>query len=503
MPVAISFSRPDADGPDGDPDTSGSAEFRTVRRGLDPEQVAVRLDELGAEIEQLRETEESLRAQLRAAQRPIVDLREVDIATLSALVGEETADALSMARESATQSRQRAEDDAIQIVAAAYEEAGRVREAVQEETAYLRRVTAEQVEAELASARARGLEMVTEAREYREKVLADLAQRRDLAREQVRALIDGRDRLMRAFEVARLASVDMLAELEQALPADDSDPTPVTGVASVGAAEARPQSGVSVFDDWVAGDEEPEHAGRHPDHAENIDGAQADDVPAGEISVLVASDSPFGRREAALAPLVDALVRQWRRVMVDEQNAVLAAVRRSPNLSSIGELLPDEDAQLAQYLAASGEIDAAIDAGLVSMGATPDRERGEARLAAREVVLADLILPMRERLERVIETSGGNRFELSAYVRSSYREWKQSIEELATSTLVTSYSAGAYAALEPGVLIVWQPDPSGSPCAEVAANAGVVTRVPDQFPSGHVHPPATRSCRCLIQRLPE
>lgn len=502
--MAISFSRPDTDGPDGDPDDDRSAGFRTVRRGLDPEQVAARVDELGAEIERLREVEESLRAQLSVAERPIVDLREIDAETLTEFVGEEAASALALARETATLSRQRAEDEAIQIVAAAYEEAGRVREAVQEETAYLRRVTAEQVEAELASARARGLEMVTEAREYREKVLADLAQRRDLAREQVRALIDGRDRLMRAFEVARLASVDMLAELEQALPTDDSDPTPVTGVASAVGVDTRDQPAGSVFDDWVA-DDATSALDTEPASGTGVQAVVDAESPGagGEVSVLLASDSPFGHRQAALDPLVDALVRHWRRVMVDEQNDVLAAVRRSPNLSSLTELLPDEDAHLAQYLAASAEIDAAIDAGLVSMGASPDRERGEARVAAREVVFSDLILPLRERLERVIETSGGNRFELSAYVRSSYREWKQSIEELATSTLLASYAAGAFAALEPGALIVWQPDPSGPQCAEVAANAGVVTRVPDQFPSGHAHPPATRSCRCLIQRLPE
>ena len=103
-------------------------------------------------------------------------------------------------------------------MAEAYEEAARVREAVQQEVVYLQRTTAEQMEAELASARGRGLDMVTEAREYREKVLADLAERRELAREQIRALLDGRDQLLRAFEVARLAAVDIIVELEQAAP---------------------------------------------------------------------------------------------------------------------------------------------------------------------------------------------------------------------------------------------------------------------------------------------
>lgn len=493
--MAISFSRPNAEGSGDEHSDTGTGDFRVVRRGLDPDQVLEHVERLQAEINRLREVEESLRDELARAQRPIVDLREVDAEMLVELVGEDVASTLSLARETASVSRQRAEDEAIQIVAAAYEEAGRVRESVQEETAYLRRVTAEQAEAELASARARGLEMVTEAREYREKVLADLAQRRDLAREQVRALIDGRDRLMRAFEVARLASVDMLAELEQAIPTADSDPTPVSGVDTPQAEPDGVAAGdaVGVLLDGITADE-----------TEGIPAVGVDTSDgSAEVAVLPTSDSPFQRREEALEPLVDALLRQWRRVMVDEQNDVLAAVRRSTNLSSLGELLPPEDAHLAHYASASAEIDAAIDAGLASMGAAPDRERETARSMARGILLDSLILPMRERLERVVETSGGNRFELSAYVRSSYREWKQSLEELAVVTLRACYSAGAYAALDPGALVVWQPDPAGLQCPEVSANAGVVTRVPDHFPSGHAHPPASPRCRCLIQRLPE
>ena len=490
--MAISFSRPNTDG-SGDGSGDDSGEFRVVRRGLDPEQVHERITALSTEVERLREVEASLRAELSMAQRPIVGLGDVDPETLAALVGEETAGVLAMARETAVQSRQRAEDEAVQIVAAAYEEAARVRESVQEETTYLRRTTAEQAETELASARARGLEMVTEAREYREKVLADLAQRRDLAREQIRALIDGRDRLMRAFEVARLASVDMLAELEQAIPVDDGDPTPVSGVASPDPSDGDHAGAVlGVFD----GDAE---MANDDESAMAVSGATD-----AEVSVLVASESPFHRRRLALDPLVESLTRHWRRIMVDEQNDVLAAVRRSTNLSSIGELLPDEEAHIDRYGASLAEVDAAIDAGIASVGAGPEgRDRTDATAVARAVLMEDLILPLRERLERVIETSGGNRFELSAYVRSSYREWKQQLESHATDSLVAAFAAGAYAGLDTGALVVWQPDPEGPSCSEVAANAGVVIRVPDHFPSGHAHPPATRACRCLIQRLPD
>ena len=55
--------------------------------------------------------------------------------------------------------------------------------------------------------------MVEEARAYRERVLGELARRRDLARQQIEQLIHGRDRLLQAFERARLVAVDVVAEL--------------------------------------------------------------------------------------------------------------------------------------------------------------------------------------------------------------------------------------------------------------------------------------------------
>ncbi|MFM8531309.1 MAG: hypothetical protein ACKOD2_16870, partial [Ilumatobacteraceae bacterium] len=152
-----------------------------VRRGLDPDEVREKIRSLDLEIERLRDRAAQMERDLAAAVRPHIDLDGLAVDVLVALIGEEASQVIEDARTEAGDIRQRAEDEAVQIVAAAYEEAARVRESVQQEAVYLQRTTAEQVESELASARARGLEMVTEAREYREKVLTDLAQRRDLA----------------------------------------------------------------------------------------------------------------------------------------------------------------------------------------------------------------------------------------------------------------------------------------------------------------------------------
>ena len=79
-------------------------------------------------------------------------------------------------------------------------------------------------------AKQQGREMVEEARAYRERVLAELARRRDLARQQLEQLVHGRDRLLQAFERARLVAVDVVAELSPLAPPDEYvDLTPTTG----------------------------------------------------------------------------------------------------------------------------------------------------------------------------------------------------------------------------------------------------------------------------------
>ena len=52
-------------------------------------------------------------------------------------------------------------------------------------------------------------------REYREKVLSELARRRELAREQIEHLIHDRDRLVAAFDRARLAANDVVGDLTE------------------------------------------------------------------------------------------------------------------------------------------------------------------------------------------------------------------------------------------------------------------------------------------------
>jgi hypothetical protein len=93
--------------------------------------------------------------------------------------------------------------------------------------------------------------MVNEARAYREKVLSELSRRRDAARGQIEQLLHGRDRLLNAFERARLASEDVINGLTEAHdePEFIVDLTPTTGPIPIVNPDHSP---VKVFDHETA-----------------------------------------------------------------------------------------------------------------------------------------------------------------------------------------------------------------------------------------------------------
>ena len=138
---------------------------------------------------------------------------ELDDETLARLLGEETTRILQAARESAAAIRSKAEEAAERMLREAREDAQHLRDEADSEASRRRRDAEQDAEAELEMAKQQGREMVEEARAYRERVLSELSRRRDLARQQIDQLVHGRDRLVQAFERARLVAADVVAEL--------------------------------------------------------------------------------------------------------------------------------------------------------------------------------------------------------------------------------------------------------------------------------------------------
>ena len=211
--MAISFSRPDPSSPA----AVGSAAFPTGRRGFDQAEVRDFLKMVAAEMARLQERERFLEGELRAMQtRGLSAPGRLDEETVTTLLGEEAARVLTAARDASTQIRDRAEESATRLVKDAAEDAARIRESAVIEAARIREDSAQDAESEIDMAKQQGRDMVNEAREYREKVLSELGRRRDAARSQIEQLLHGRDRLMNAFERARIASEDVIGGLTDA-----------------------------------------------------------------------------------------------------------------------------------------------------------------------------------------------------------------------------------------------------------------------------------------------
>ena len=252
--MAISFSRPDPSSPA----AVGSAAFPTSRRGFDQAEVRDFLKMVAAEMARLQERERFLESEMRAMQtRGLSAPGRLDEETVTTLLGEEAARVLTAARDASTQIRNRAEESATRLVKDAAEDAVRIRESAVLEAARIRDDSGADAESEIEMAKQQGRDMVNEAREYREKVLSELSRRRDAARSQIEQLLHGRDRLMNAFERARIASEDVIGGLTDAHdePEFIVDLSPTTGPVPIINSE---HPSVKVFDrEEVIVEEEP------------------------------------------------------------------------------------------------------------------------------------------------------------------------------------------------------------------------------------------------------
>jgi DivIVA domain-containing protein len=648
--MAISFSRPDPSSPA----AVGSAQFTVTRRGFDTEEVRDFLRSVSAELGRLQERERFLESELRAMQtRGMSGPGVLDEETVTALLGEETARVLTVAREAAAQMRVRAAEAAERLVREANADAIRVREDADIETTRRRSDAASDVEAELELAKQQGREMVNEAREYREKVLSELARRRELARQQIEQLIHSRDRLVNAFDRARLAANDVVGDLAEFddLSNEVAHATGITKPVSENSngfvdhaqdPEAIPQkiTGrqlLEVVEEEVTEQDEivveitteeiveevvetnitsihEEQIGMsdHPStdvpaverlaevvqlfgnkrreatitsvvaptelqekeleptakveapkvvevkpqtiktSAKNLDKTPAkksvDDLFANlrKISTAevartakpkIASPEPkstnqtvqakttetkttspkavvpkvdglvFEHRDQVLAPIMAALTSKTKRVLADEENAMLTYLQGKKAAVALEKVLPEPSAHVQGYIEAVAEdVMSAAMGGAKSLSSSlkADLRRKVTSSAVMQVMSKNIddvfVRPLRDRIQRCIEQSGGDREEMSKLIRSVYREWKmQRVEQHIGDIARLAYSRGAYLVLDQGTSVCWMVDPNGPPCADAEDNSlAGATALGADFPTGHAHPTAHTGCRCLV-----
>jgi cell division septum initiation protein DivIVA len=620
--MAISFSRPDPSSPA----AVGSAQFSVVRRGFEQEEVRDLLRGVSAELARLQERERFLESELRAMQtRGLSAPGALDEEMVTALLGEETARVLTSAREAAKQQIARAAETAERLVREASSDAARIRQEAEIESSRQRNDAVADVEAEIELAKQQGREMVIEAREYREKVLSELARRRELAREQIEHLIHDRDRLVAAFDRARLAANDVVGdltefdELSEEVARISGLSTPVDATAPIffdhtKDPDAIPQSSELIEVEKVVGviaesidsttvevvevdevveevvvieveeviaetpettvvamHEAPagmsEHPSSEPPAQEHIAevvqlfGKKRKETEAPQAAVEVVEppvevvevvetkkrtvattpqkksvDDLFARlkqtstaevarttkpkvvvpkvdqgvfdhRDEVLEPILVLITRKMKRVLADEENSILTYLQGKKSVVALEKVLPVGDEHLQMYVEALAEdvISAAM-AGAQSLSKSlkADLRKRVTRSAVMQIVSRTIdestIRPLREKIQRAVEQSNGDKDEMSNLIRSVYREMKmQRVEQQVSDIARMAYSRGAYLVLDQGTKVCWMVDPNGPSCADAEDNSlAGSTGLGSEFPTGHIHPTAHAGCRCLI-----
>jgi DivIVA domain-containing protein len=208
------------------------------------------------------------------------------------------------------------------------------------------------------------------------------------------------------------------------------------------------------------------------------------------------------RRDAAVVELERNLARRLKRELSDEQNELLAALTAAKGAPTAADVLPAPEAHVERFQAiALPTLAAAATAGadLVSTVAGPPAAPTTVADLAAEVS-ADIVAPLRERLERAFAAADGHPDDVAQSIRSCYREWKgQRVDQIAAHAVVAACNRGLLDRLPEGTLVRWvvADGDSPSPDCEDNALAGAVVRG-EPFPTGHTAPPLHASCRCMV-----
>ncbi len=192
------------------------ASFEVVRRGFDPSAVRGQLQRAAEEIRQLRRARDELAGRL--AEFDYVAEDRLEAHKVAEVLGVEAAQVLEAAHDAAETRAERAEreaqavrDDALAAADASRLEAGRESEEIISEGK-------REAERLVDDGRERGREMVNEAQLVRERMLRDLARKRQTGRAQVEQLRAGRDRLLESLTVAQRDLDDAVTDLVESVP---------------------------------------------------------------------------------------------------------------------------------------------------------------------------------------------------------------------------------------------------------------------------------------------
>ena len=210
-------------------------------------------------------------------------------------------------------------------------------------------------------------------------------------------------------------------------------------------------------------------------------------------------------RDSAVSSLETSLARRIKRELSDEQNELLSNLRSvKGNLTAI-EFLPTPESQLERYENIS--LPALADAAEAGASIAPVGGRSSSRASVGDLAadLAGAILgPLRDRLERAVSESAGDREDLAQRIRSTFREWKgQRVDDAVSFTILAACNRGILERLPKTAKVRWVVAASDGPSPDCEDNAlgGPIERG-GVFPTGHKAPPLHPGCHCAVLPAP-
>lgn len=209
------------------------------------------------------------------------------------------------------------------------------------------------------------------------------------------------------------------------------------------------------------------------------------------------------RRDELVAPLVTGLARRLKRALQDNQNDLLDRLRAKGTTWSAA-ILPDETEQVdAIATAALPLLEEAADAGAVFTGADGPRPAADALLAISHELAESIVGPLRKRLAADDDLASAEESAVNEHIGSAFREWKgERVERIAGDHIIAAFSLGSLtAAGSTGTAVEWVAvaAPDESPCPDCEDNGlNGAQSAGEEFPTGHVRPPAHPGCRCLL-----
>ncbi|MEM9466764.1 MAG: DivIVA domain-containing protein, partial [Actinomycetota bacterium] len=210
-----------------DPSDFENASFELVRRGYDPVPVQRALQRAAEQIRNLQRERDELGARLTELESTPVE--SLEASRVAEALGSEAAQVLEAAHAAASEREGRAERDAATALAEASADAERIRSEAMVDASQTRAEAstardeilddaARRAEEVVEDGRQRGRDMVNEAQVVRERMLTDLARKRQTGRAQVEQLRAGRDRLLEALTIAQHSLDTALKDLVDAVP---------------------------------------------------------------------------------------------------------------------------------------------------------------------------------------------------------------------------------------------------------------------------------------------